>query len=108
MREKFLVECCARKRYQSPLGKTEDQRLYPAKEIRAISRIIKTTSTSFRNQQTTYVGMCHDVDHMSYEYNGTRPNQSIESLYRNRKETTYSALFHKNSPKVSYWSEKNC
>ena len=28
--EKFLVECCARKSYQSLLGKTEDQRLYTA------------------------------------------------------------------------------
>ena len=29
---KFLFECCARKSYQSPLSKTEDQRL---KDIRA-------------------------------------------------------------------------
>ena len=99
MREKFLVECCARKSYQSPLGKTGGQRLYPTQEIRAISRMIKATSTLFRNQQTTPVGACHDVDHMSYDYNWTRLNQSIESLYRNRKETTSSALFHKNSPK---------
>ena len=99
--KKFLVECCARKSYQSPLGKTKDHRLYPAQEIRAISRIIKTMSTLFQNQQTTPVGGCHDVDHISYEYNRTRPNQSIESLYWNRKETTHSAFFHKKLSKKS-------
>ena len=26
---KIKVECCARKSYQSPLDKTEDQELYP-------------------------------------------------------------------------------
>ena len=94
MRKKFLVECYARKSYQSPLGKTEDQKIYPTLEIRAISRINKTTSTLFQCQKTAPVGACHDVGHMSYDnhlYNRTRLNQSIESLSRNRMEPPCSA-----------------
>ena len=65
----------------------------------------KTTSTLFRNQKTEPVGACHDVGHMSYDnhlYNMTRPNQSIEFLYQNRKETTRSALCHKKFSKKSH------
>ena len=68
--------------------------------------INKTTSTLFQNQKELTVGACHDVGHMSYDndlYNRTRPNQSIESWYQNRKESTCSALFHRNSLKVSSW-----
>ena len=36
-------------------------------EIRAISRINKTTSTSFRNQKGLTVGMCHDESELSYD-----------------------------------------
>ena len=47
--------------------------------------------TLFRNQKAVPVGTCHDVDDLSYDndlYNKTRLNQSIESLSRNRKDTT--------------------
>ena len=40
---------------------------------------------------TCTVGTCHDADDLSHDndlYNRTRLNQSIESLYQNRKETT--------------------
>ena len=54
---KILVDCCARKSYHSLLGKTGDERLYPTQKIRAISRMIKTMSTLFQNQQSTPVGV---------------------------------------------------
>ena len=101
--ERFSVECCAGKSYPSPLGKTEDQGSYPTKEIRAIPRIDKSTSTLFRYQKTAPVGACHDVGHMSYDnhlYNRTRLNQSIESLSRNRKEPRVLLSFTQNSPKI--------
>ena len=82
MNEKFSVKCCARKSYRSPLGKTEDQKICPTYEIRAISGINKTASTLFRNLKGLTVVACHDVGHMSYDndlYNRTRLNQSIES-----------------------------
>ena len=88
MREIFLAECCARESYQSTSGKTEDQRLYPTKEIRAISKINKTTSTMFGNQKAVHVGAYHDVGDLSYDndlYNRIRLNMSIESLSQNRR-----------------------
>ena len=45
----------------------------------------------FRSQKAVPVGMCHDVDDLSYDndlYNRTRLNQSIESLSQNRKDLT--------------------
>ena len=106
VREKFLVECCAGKNYQSPLRKTEYQRF---KDIRAISRINKTTSTLFRYQKIAPVGACHDVGHMSYDnhlYNRTRLNQSIESLSRNRNELPCSALIYSKFSKKSHLGKK--
>ena len=98
VRKKNLVESEKNLSYQSPLSKTEDQKMYPTYKIRAISRINKTTSTLFQNQKGLTVGVCHDVLHSSYDnhlYNRTKLNQSIESLNQNRKETTYSALFQR-------------
>ena len=97
VREKFLVECFARKSYQSTSGKTEDQIIYSTQEIRAIFRINRTTSTLFRNPKAVPVGACLDIVDLNYDndlYNRTRLNQSIESLYRNRKEATCSALIY--------------
>ena len=45
----------------------------------------------FRSQIAVTVGTCHHIDDLSYDndlYNRTRLNQSIESLSRNRKDTT--------------------
>ena len=45
----------------------------------------------FRSQKAIPVGTCHDVDDLSYDndlYNRTTLKQSIESLSRNRKDTT--------------------
>ena len=45
----------------------------------------------FRSQKAIPVGTYHDVDDLSYDndlYNRTRLKQSIESLSRNRKDTT--------------------
>ena len=50
--------------YQSPSGNREDQRF---KDIRAISRINKTTSTLFQSQKGLTVGACHDVSELSYD-----------------------------------------
>ena len=107
-KKKILVECCARKSHQSPSGKTEDQRLYPIQEIKAIPKTNKTTSTSFRYQKAVLVSMCHDVCDFSYDdhlYNRTRLNQSIESLSRNRKETTKCMLCEKKF-KLNFVQEK--
>ena len=65
--KKNLAECCARKNYQCPLGKTEDPRLYPKSEIGVISGISKTTSTLFQSQEGLPVGACHDLGDMSYD-----------------------------------------
>ena len=95
---------------QSPSGKTDDQTLYAVKEIRAISRINKATSALFQNQKTLPLGACHDVCSLSYDnhlYNKTRLNQSIESLFQNRKEAKCSALIHQKFSAKSHLGIKN-
>ena len=104
-----ILKCCARKSYQISSGKTGDQRLYPIQEIRAISRTNKTTSTLFRYQKAVPIDACHGVCYLSYDnhfYNGARLNQSTESMSRNRKETTRSALIHQKFLKKSHLGKK--
>ena len=51
------------------------------------------------------VGTCHDVRDLSYDnhlYSRARLNQSIESLSRNREETTRSVLIHQKFSKKSH------
>ena len=94
----------------SPSDETDDQTLYAAYKIRAISRINKATNTLFQNQKTVPVGACHDERSLSNDnhlYNRTRLNQSIESLFRNRKEATGSALIHQKFSKESHLGIKN-